>query len=55
MNSNSGRQLNSSNPSVNASKVHKGSTAVNAKQSDMWADNIHITQDHMDPEDALTL
>ena len=21
----------------------------------MWADNIHLTQEHLDPEDALTL
>ena len=56
MNSNSGRQLNNStNPSVNASRGAKGNTGLNAKNADMWADNIHLTQDHMDPEDALTL
>ena len=46
--------MNSTNASVAASKL-KGNSGLNAKNADMWADNIHLTQDHMDPEDALTL
>ena len=46
--------MNSSRGSVNPTKSKAGITTLD-KNADVWAENIHLTHDHLDPEDAITL
>ena len=51
----SSRALNSTTGSVNQSKVRSSGAGLKSKTADMWADNIHLTNDHLDPEEPLIL
>ena len=51
----SSRALNSTTGSVNQSKARQSNNGLNSKQADLWADNIHLTNDHLDPEEPLIL
>ena len=49
----SSRALNSTTGSVNQSKVRN--SGLKTKTADLWADNIHLTNDHLDPDEPLIL
>ena len=51
----SSRALNSTTGSVNQSKARQSNNGLNSKQADLWDDNIHLTNDHLDPEEPLIL
>ena len=54
LNQSSARQVNSSRGSAQG-KSKKSLGTLDAKNVDAWADNIHLTTDHLDPDEPAIL